>query len=208
MSIPKMERNLRPDHLMRRNDAEVSSLTVQNGGNVLRRLANVAAPDDCTAWTNEKHNLYLNHLEVSFLTQLHESRDSVNKNMTQKMAVNYPGQYGCSQNIDHLNRRDELLSCPPADSHSCMKNSWIYFHHPSLSADLQDSQKLSDTEKHSSRKGIVSHGLATCSQQVSAMKLYHANSFDSMKEGTGQNYVNEDKDQPNLRSGLEKMRAA
>ncbi|XP_022860723.1 uncharacterized protein LOC111381192 isoform X3 [Olea europaea var. sylvestris] len=29
--------------------------------------------DDCKAWTNEKHNLYLNHLEVSFVKQLNQS---------------------------------------------------------------------------------------------------------------------------------------
>ncbi|XP_075504230.1 cold-regulated protein 27-like isoform X1 [Primulina tabacum] len=202
-----MERNLRSEELVLWNNADVSSLTVQNGGDVLRLLANVAAPDDCSAWTNEKHNLYLNNLEVSFVTQLHESRDLVNKNMTQKKPINSPeqftaSQHGCWRKIDH--RGDELLSCPTADSHNCMKNSWIYFHHPSLSVDLQY-----DTEKHSSRKGIISHGLATCSQQVSAMNLYYANSFDSMKEGTGQNYVNhEDNDQPNLRSGVEKMKSA
>ncbi|XP_073269741.1 cold-regulated protein 28-like isoform X1 [Primulina huaijiensis] len=205
-----MERNLlsgAADDLMLWN-AEVSSLT---RGDILRRLANVT-PDDCTAWTNEKHNSYLNNLEVSFVAQLHESRDLVNKNMTQKKPINSPEQYGCWQNIDH--RRYEPLSCPSADSHNLMKNSRIYYyknlgiHHPSPSADLQGFQKLSDTQKHSSGKGFISHGLATCSQEASAMNLYHSNSFDSMKEGTGQNYVKEDNDKPNLRSGLKKIKPA
>ncbi|XP_073269742.1 uncharacterized protein [Primulina huaijiensis] len=156
-----MERNLlsgAADDLMLWN-AEVSSLT---RGDILRRLANVT-PDDCTAWTNEKHNSYLNNLEVSFVAQLHESRDLVNKNMTQKKPINSPEQ---------------------------------------------GFQKLSDTQKHSSGKGFISHGLATCSQEASAMNLYHSNSFDSMKEGTGQNYVKEDNDKPNLRSGLKKIKPA
>ncbi|KZV37443.1 hypothetical protein F511_24850 [Dorcoceras hygrometricum] len=229
-----MERNLRADgaalsaslagadELMLWN-ADVSSLTVQNDGDVFRRLANVAPLFDCeddvvvfelrfddrTAWTNEKHNLYLNHLEVSFVTQLHKSRDSVYENMTQKKPVNFPeqftaSQYGLWQRIDH---RREPLSCPPADSHNCMKNSWICFHRPSPSANLQGFQKLSDNEKNSSRKGNMSHGLATCSQQVSTMNLCQADTFDSMKEGTGQNYVSEDNEQTNPRSGVEKMKS-
>ncbi|XP_031130014.1 cold-regulated protein 28 isoform X2 [Ipomoea triloba] len=46
---------------------DASSLTVENSEQVLY------PSDDCTRWTNEKHNLFLNLLEASFVKKMHKS---------------------------------------------------------------------------------------------------------------------------------------
>ncbi|EPS68029.1 hypothetical protein M569_06747, partial [Genlisea aurea] len=49
--------------------------------------------DDSAAWTDEKHSMYLEHLEVSFVKQLHKSigsRSQRDKHVSQ-MPTNYHG---------------------------------------------------------------------------------------------------------------------
>ncbi|KAK6120971.1 hypothetical protein DH2020_045281 [Rehmannia glutinosa] len=53
-------------------NSDASTLTAENCENVMHRSGNVK-PNDRTTWTDEKHSLYLEHLEVSFVKQLHQS---------------------------------------------------------------------------------------------------------------------------------------
>ncbi|KAL6522573.1 hypothetical protein OROMI_031531 [Orobanche minor] len=83
-----------------RSNSDALSLTAENCKDILRRSLNVSPmhfcgmerrinlsslethpeidaicnEDDGTAWTNEKHNLYLHQLEVSFVKKLHQSK--------------------------------------------------------------------------------------------------------------------------------------
>ncbi|KAL6514237.1 hypothetical protein OROHE_019224 [Orobanche hederae] len=55
------------------SNSDALSLTAENCKDILRRSLNLSS-DDGTAWTNEKHNLYLHQLEVSFVKKLHQSK--------------------------------------------------------------------------------------------------------------------------------------
>ncbi|KAG8368379.1 hypothetical protein BUALT_Bualt15G0039400 [Buddleja alternifolia] len=84
------------DGELARSNSDASALTAGNCKDVLRCCEKVT-PVDCTTWTDEKHNLYLNDLEVSFVKQLHQSKgwfaqcseqEQIDMNISQKQLMN------------------------------------------------------------------------------------------------------------------------
>ncbi|XP_028099085.1 uncharacterized protein LOC114298684 [Camellia sinensis] len=77
-----------------RTNLESSSVTVDHSKDFIHRNTNVAP---CTAWTDEKHNSYLDALEASFIKQLHQSlglpfwrseQITIDSNPSQQLPVN------------------------------------------------------------------------------------------------------------------------
>nr|GMD07156.1 40S ribosomal protein [Ipomoea batatas]GMD08730.1 40S ribosomal protein [Ipomoea batatas] len=66
-SPPPAQNPASPASFTTHSSYDASSLTVENSEQVLY------PSDDCTRWTNEKHNLFLNLLEASFVKKMHKS---------------------------------------------------------------------------------------------------------------------------------------
>ncbi|XP_075475112.1 cold-regulated protein 27-like isoform X1 [Primulina tabacum] len=197
-----------------------------NGEDILRRTAK-ALPDDCAQWTNEKHSSYLTHLEVSFVKHLHCSMDllvqnsgknQVDRNISRKRPANVQtaaeqftvSRDGYCPSIN--NERDQPFSHVSSDTHNslssrCTDNfKCIQRYRQPLSADMHQFLKLHCMKKHNNGKVIVSPQLATCSKQFSACKPVKADSFHLMKEGMGQNFV--DQDNSNNNSQAKRLKTA
>ncbi|CAA2989071.1 Hypothetical predicted protein [Olea europaea subsp. europaea] len=165
--------------------------------------------DNCRAWTNEKHNLYLNHLEVSFVKQLNQSmgfraqcseqnKSEINVSQKKPSSVRYTSEqfsilwHGCSQKINY--ERGQPLLHTSTDSHGSRQKRKQC---PLLSADIQGSLKLQNADKPLLRKRVSSQGLETCSWQE-----------EFLTEGTGQNFVDEgcQNNQPNISSRAKRLK--
>ncbi|CAI9769124.1 unnamed protein product [Fraxinus pennsylvanica] len=204
-----MEENFRPvaspaiteflaNELIRLNSG-TSSLMAENSEDCLHQ-----SPDNPTTWTNTKHNLYLDHLEVSFVKQLQQSMSLIassseqnksEKHLSQKrhadvhissdqLTVN---QDGCWQNINYKRSRPLLHTSAGTRSRDALKKprvNWFGCMCNHCPADLQECLGLRCTEKHTAVEGIKSQGLKTCSHHLLASDIY--------TECSGQNFVNED----------------
>ncbi|PIN06053.1 hypothetical protein CDL12_21394 [Handroanthus impetiginosus] len=190
--IIHMEENWRSENLppladvgcgnqLNRSNSDASTLTAENCEDVVHFSAD-SKPDDSAMWTDEKHSLYLELLEVSFVKQLHESmglfaqhtkQNKRDKNISENwpIDVNYTTeqqtvvQRGCWPKIN-CEKRD-FHSSVSADSHNTREVPWVYHserlgvHYPPASADMSEIFMLSGAENHG-------------------------------KEGTGQNFVDEE----------------
>ncbi|XP_047967257.1 cold-regulated protein 28-like [Salvia hispanica] len=134
-----------------------------------------------TMWTDEKHNIYLEHLEVSFVKQLHQSislldkcsdQDEGERSISQIHQINDAQPHGCCKKIKC--NRGCLLSNVLADSVGHI-----------------ESQRLYRNKRIGMKRPARTpqpHGSDTCSShQNSASTKY----CDSKREGTGQNFVDE-----------------
>ncbi|RVW61208.1 hypothetical protein CK203_020526 [Vitis vinifera] len=142
-----------------------------------------------TEWTDEKHSLYLDSLESSFVNQLHSSMGLFGRlskvkmmelNSFQELAVNAYNssdeytvlQDGCWRKRNF--GRHQLLSDAAAESRDILENPWIcHFksagqQHDVTSSDLWNRSVDSSKGIHLRGKRKASHGLATSSKRLSA----------------------------------------
>ncbi|XP_042004789.1 cold-regulated protein 28-like [Salvia splendens] len=169
----------------RRSKSDASSLTVENCEDPVRHSRNVT-PDESTTWTNEKHNSYLYHLEMSFVEQLYQSKSVLARcsghnlrdiNISRKHLTNASDQYGVSRNRC-WQKSKHAAGGPTHISTHHSKHGEVHYH-PSLSK-VPTSVKLIMTRKQG--EGMISHGTQTCSQDI----------IDSNREEMGQNFLDED----------------
>ncbi|CAA2964410.1 Hypothetical predicted protein [Olea europaea subsp. europaea] len=176
--------------------------------------------DDCKAWTNEKHNLYLNHLEVSFVKQLNQSMGFLAQCSKQNKSENSVSQNRASS-VHNASKQINYESGQPllhasTDSHGTLKSPRIYGsrkmskQHPFPSADIKESPKLQIMDEHLIRKRVSYQGLATCSQQLLSGDLYRNDPFEFLTEGTGQNFIDEgcQTNHPNISSQAKRLKSA
>ncbi|KAL0387021.1 UNVERIFIED_CONTAM: putative fucosyltransferase-like protein [Sesamum radiatum] len=103
-------------------------------------------------------------------------------------------QYGCQEKVNCKGR--DPVSHASVDSHAPLNRLGAYrfnrmgMHCPSVSADLPELLTVCGTEI--CRKGIISHGSETCSHHFSADSQFHGDSYGLMREGSDQNFVDED----------------
>ncbi|XP_057787494.1 cold-regulated protein 28 isoform X2 [Salvia miltiorrhiza] len=191
-------------HLIRSN-SDASSLTVENCKDPFRHSKNVT-PDECTAWTNGKHNSYLYHLEMSFVEQLYQSKSVLARcsghnlrdiNISRKQLINLnnaSNQYDVSRNRCWQKSKcavgEPIHSSTSADPHASLENRRTHHSkrvgvhcHPSLTK-VSTSMKLIRTWKQG--EGMISYGTQTCSQDIIDL----CRGFST--EGTGQNFMDED----------------
>ncbi|KAK4437887.1 hypothetical protein Salat_0122800 [Sesamum alatum] len=208
---PRPAANVGRDYELTRSNSDASLLTAENCKDILCRSPNVA-PDDRSAWTDEKHNLYLHHLEVSFVEQLKQSKYLIaqfseeNKrhiNISEKQLINVSNAFeqfnvlwnGDWQKIncvmgEPFSSSISADSCTPIKSKGICNFNHTRVHHPPSSAEMPEFLKHCSTEKHGKR--IISHGFAACSEQFSSGNAYQGDLFDLEKEGMGQNFLDED----------------
>ncbi|KAL4581211.1 hypothetical protein LXL04_017421 [Taraxacum kok-saghyz] len=103
-----------------------SSLTFDNSKSRLYQIED-SAKDCVTAWTDEKHDLYLDHLESSFVEQLHRSlgllswcsdKDSKTHYSSQKSIAKTQNTYDkfklmqddCLDKIDHKRKKNHKFA--------------------------------------------------------------------------------------------------
>ncbi|KAH6834355.1 hypothetical protein C2S53_012102 [Perilla frutescens var. hirtella] len=193
---------------LNRSNSDASTLTAEICEDFLHH-----SPGDSTMWTDEKHSLYLENLEVSFVKQLHQSINSLaqcsnqvkgDKIITQIHPITARDTSeqvelaaplnGCRGKNSNCNRGDPL-SHVSVDSLRHIKNPWVYHSKrvatecPTALACTPEPLTLCDTENYG--KVVKSHGPDTCSHQFSASNQY-SDSHDLVEEGTGQNFVDED----------------
>ncbi|GFP84576.1 hypothetical protein PHJA_000601500 [Phtheirospermum japonicum] len=127
-----------------RSSSDASSPTAGNRKDILRCSPNMA-PNDDTAWTNEKHNLYLHHLELSFVTQLHQSKSLLHKRLT---------------NVKNASEKVEFKVLRNGCCQASLKGKLVY--------NFKCVDKNWSTAKRG--KSTISSGLATCSQDSLDLK--------------------------------------
>ncbi|KAL1557960.1 hypothetical protein AAHA92_08486 [Salvia divinorum] len=136
-------------------------------------------------WTDEKHRIFLEHLEVSFVKQLHQSISLLEQRSDQD-----EGERSITR-IDDAYTSKQLAVQP----HGCCKKIKSNRGCPlsNVSVGHIESQRLYRNKRIRMKRPAASaftpepRGSDTCSHQNSASTKY----CDSEREGTGQNFDDE-----------------
>ncbi|KAA8545872.1 hypothetical protein F0562_020677 [Nyssa sinensis] len=176
--------------------------TVENSKDVFHHNPN----GQCTAWTDEKHSLYLDSLEASFVNQLQHSIGLLAwcSDSSQQLPANSRSSCdqftvlrgGCWQKIKF--ERNQPLLDAAADSHVIPDNPWI--HHfictgksrTIASAGSQQHRMLYSKGTLLGGKRTLSQGLVTSLEQLPICHQYYQDSIGSITEISDQNFVDED----------------
>ncbi|CAL5377364.1 unnamed protein product [Camellia sinensis] len=168
-----------------------------------------------TPWTDEKHNSYLNGLEVSFVKQLHHSfgllswcskLNTSDRSPSQQLPVNasYSSDQftvlreGSRQKINF--EREQALPHSAAGTHAVVESPWIrHFtcsdkHSTKKSVDLQECSMFHRDEIPLRGKRIFSHGLTSLGQRCLCHKC-HQHAIGTIAEVSDQNFVDEDREE-------------
>ncbi|KAJ4836335.1 hypothetical protein Tsubulata_007296 [Turnera subulata] len=193
-----------------RTNSDASGLTVDRSKDSSQAHNADARPGTSTAWTDEKHGLYLESLETSFVNQLQHfiglrgCRQEIAPGLHsyQELSANGCGnsdqfmvlQDGCWQKVK-FSRKEPLLDST-ADSYSIPSNPQIcYFassgrQHNSASHYLQN-QNSSCSKRV--RNSTVFYELASSSEHRPECRPLHESFADNNREASDQNFVDEDK---------------
>uniref|UniRef100_A0A5B7ALE7 Cold regulated protein 27 n=1 Tax=Davidia involucrata TaxID=16924 RepID=A0A5B7ALE7_DAVIN len=185
-----------------------SALTVENSKDMSHQNVN-AIPGQCTTWTDEKHSLYLDSLEASFVHQLHHSMGLLawSSDSSRQLPVNSRSSSdqftvlrdGCWQKINF--ERNQPLLDAAADSHVFLDSPWIRHFRCAgksrtiASADLQQHRTLCTKGAPLRGKRAFSHGLATSLEQLPVCHRCYQDSAGSITEVSDQNFVDEDQEE-------------
>ncbi|CAL5333723.1 unnamed protein product [Camellia sinensis] len=194
-----------------RTNLESSSVTVDHSKDFIHRYTNVAPR---MAWTDEKHNSYLDALEASFIKQLHHSlglpswrleQNTVDSNPSQQLLVNagYSSDQftflrdGPGKKIKF--ERNQPLLYGAAGSHVVMESPRMRHFRcsgkPSTipSADLKECNMFHSEGMPLRGKRIFSHGLTSSERQCLCHQC-HQDAVGTMTEVSDQNFVDDDKE--------------
>ncbi|XP_024960285.1 uncharacterized protein LOC112500904 isoform X2 [Cynara cardunculus var. scolymus] len=163
---------------------------------------NLSNMDCLTAWTDEKHDMYLDHLESSFVEQLHQSigvlawcseHDSKGPYFSQKLHAKTRNtsqmlkmiQDDCSEKID-LKRSQPLLNCT-SDSLVLLKSR------PRCAGKQRFARAAKLQDSSASRNLCIEDKLlfneaGICSEQIAAR---HGKPVDCAGEFSDQNFADE-----------------
>ncbi|CAK9140985.1 unnamed protein product [Ilex paraguariensis] len=195
-----------------RSNSDASSLAAENSKDVFHKNVN-ANPGKCTAWTNEKHNLYLDQLEASFVGQLNRSmgllaseQNKWDPNSSRRLPVNSNNsseqftvlQDGCWKKIN-FEKNQPLLNIA-ADSNVFRSPRRYHFRYAGnrctvTSADHQQHSTLHGGRVDLKGKRTFSHRLASNMERSPVNYLCHHYSVGSITEVSGQNFVDEDREE-------------
>ncbi|XP_060176032.1 cold-regulated protein 28-like [Lycium barbarum] len=189
------------------NSGESSSLALENFKDDLIHTANNATTDECTGWTNEKHNTFLDCLETSFVKQLHRSMvlragcvelNRSSRTLSKKLSSNNDKatkqftawRDGCWKiNIE-------------SDQPALLVRQGDEYHHVT---DLQLCSRIYTEEKQRREKMTSSYGLEERSDLPLPIPAELQKPVSRIAEGSGQNFADEDSEK-NSRS--EKLKTA
>ncbi|KAA8536202.1 hypothetical protein F0562_028680 [Nyssa sinensis] len=199
-----------------------SALTVENSKDIFLQNANAIA-GKCTAWTNEKHRLYLDSLEASFVNQLQHSMGLLAwcSDSSRQLPVNSCTSSdqvrhlqftvlrdGCWQKINF--EQNQPLLDVAADSHVFLDNPWICHFRCAgknctiASADLQQHRTLCSKVTPSRGKRAFSPGLATSLEELPVCHRCNQDTAGSITEVSDQNFVDEDQEEKSRTSTMAK----
>ncbi|KAF8410062.1 hypothetical protein HHK36_002584 [Tetracentron sinense] len=157
----------------------------------IESLGSPVAESIATEWTDEKHSLYLNSMEASFVDQLYHSMDLHGRSSQKENRPdpNSSGQFkvlrgGCWQKINF--ERAQCQFDIAGESRVLLENPWIQHFRSAgkcqnVASDLQENGALRNEAMHLREKKIFSSGLTRSSKQVSACyaHFFHQDSVDS-----------------------------
>lgn len=202
-----------------RASSDLSASTVDGSKACLRSNGN-ARSGQTTEWTDEKHSLYLDSLESSFVNQLHSSMGLFGRRSKVKMmelnsfqelamnAYNSSDEYTVLQDGCWRKRnfgRHQLLLDAAAESRDILENPWIcHFksagqQHDVTSSDLWNRSVDSSKGIHLRGKRKASHGLATSSKRLSACHPWLQDSVGGITEVSDQNFIDEEQENKSSR---------
>ncbi|XP_047306876.1 cold-regulated protein 27-like [Impatiens glandulifera] len=159
-----------------------------------------------TTWTNEKHNMYLNVLEASFVQQLHNSFSFVEK----RLDLQHVNQNDSSDQLAVLQKgswkkinlkKDQPLLCRTVGSHaSKIESHWLDAHKFPHRCDWKTNPDLQEncieiTPSGRKRRRGFSHNLASSDSQ-STFNHCQRKELDIEAEGTDQNFMEEVVEKP------------
>ncbi|XP_043714326.1 cold-regulated protein 27-like [Telopea speciosissima] len=171
-----------------------------------------------TEWTDEKHSLFLNSMEESFVKQLHDHKDllaghSKNETMAQGNSSGQlnennrvsSGQFkvlwdGCWQKINFENTQPQSIVA--TDHHGLSKNPWIQ-HFRCAGKQVEVKSAIPDENDSLfiqsvclGRTNRTSSGVVTSPKRLPADQphLHHQGSVESNTEVSDQNFIEEDHD--------------
>lgn len=188
--------------LTRSNSEAASSLTAESSGDILLPSAN-ARPDKCMAWTNEKHNKYLDSLEESFVQQLQRSRrftarcteqNRSGKDSSKRLPVSVSEaseQFSVLQDgqwrkiIFDMDQPVSYISTIKIPRMHCERRAGKDSSH--VSCDPKDCN-----EEHLEGKRSFSSESASSSEQNHKNICYSNSVIKDFAEGSGQNFTDED----------------
>ncbi|KAI5661086.1 hypothetical protein M9H77_20409 [Catharanthus roseus] len=167
----------------------------------------VLKQDNHTTWTNQQHNNYLNYLEMSFVKQL-QSMGSLS--WTSCQSDGRPSQ----KQFADFNRSSEQFTVPQdsefpklnigkscaADMAGSRKSPRTHCLRQASKvstaySDIQECHEFHGKEKQLKGKKTCSCGSASYSERNYLCYSSCQNSVGSIREGTGQNFVDEDQEQ-------------
>ncbi|KAL7125288.1 hypothetical protein ABFS83_14G107900 [Erythranthe nasuta] len=157
-----------------------SALTAENRED-LHRPAN----GDHTIWTEEMHCLYLENLEASFVKQLHQSMRLLSQRSDRNKREGNISQVRPT-NVHNASEKLTVVRSGCGEKINCKRG-----YPPSrISSDSRGVCTIPSAENQG--KVVESRVLKTCSQKVSASSQCRGDLYNSTREGTGQNFVDED----------------
>lgn len=200
-----------------RTESIDSGITVGSSGDFLSHNADAS---ESTGWTDEKHSLYLNHLETSFVKQLHRSAGLCGWHSRTKIwgpfssygtrprTHNSADQYtvlqdGCWQKVN-FGENGPLLD-QRSDSYTGLDNQWI--HHFTSSSKQRIGAPPSLHESILARDAYWRSGSSRNSQEP-GYDQYHDVSVDSTTEVSDQNFVDNDGESSNRPSSEKRLKRA
>lgn len=147
--------------------------------------------DKYTGWTNEKHNTFLDHLEASFVKQLHRSMAL----RAGSVEMNQSCRNLSEELSSHVNKASEQLTFP---HHGCWKKIKTVRKPPVvyIAADSHDCQFCFELHRKGkrTRDEKPTDGLKTKSHLISELGELQ-NTVCTLTEGSGQNFIGEDFDE-------------
>lgn len=191
-----------------RTSSDSSAITADSSKEGSRHSGN-ERKGQTTEWTDEKHSLYLDSLEASFVTELQHSMylrgftQSTISSQEPRTKMRNPSnefmvrQDGCWQKIN-FERKQNLLDSA-ADSHVVLGSPWIRRFTSSGKRRavrpfyVQEHGVLSQGRTHSKGTSTFSSGFSRGLEQRPVFDLRHQDLVGSTSEVSDQNFVDEDK---------------
>ncbi|KAM3377190.1 cold-regulated protein 28 [Capsicum galapagoense] len=168
-----------------------SSLSVANSKGIMLLQSGNSTTDKYTGWTNEKHNTFLDHLEASFVKQLHRSMAL----RAGSVEMNQSCRNLSEELSSHVNKASEQLTFP---HHGCCKKIKTVRKPPVvyIAADSHDCQFCFELHRKGkrTRDEKPTDGLKTKSHLISELGELQ-NTVCTLTEGSGQNFIGEDFDE-------------
>ncbi|XP_062091272.1 cold-regulated protein 27-like isoform X2 [Humulus lupulus] len=200
-----------------RSNTDASAITIDTSKDVWRHCKN-AIQKKSKEWTDEKHNMYLNSLEASFVEELYNSNRFGGWGVKKNSCTPYSSDQfvvlgdGCWKKINY-EKKEPLLSSA-AESRLVMHNQWIrHFSNSNKRRTLACSDKgrvaVCSNETHSRGKPERLCGSASGLEYNPVCHKCHQDLCDSTAEVSDQNFMEDISGvKPSCKSVVKRLKTA